>query len=136
MNAGKGDTRRPTDEKKVAENWPADLGPEDGKVKRFHKVYGGSATTAHKLVCSFGRVNKFSPYIEYVHHGAKVTVREDLKGTHRDHCLCFSCAKFRPNNHGENCRVANDTFANCAKHNLTTPVFECLNFVEGEPDAS
>ena len=39
-NAGKGSARRPTDEKKVAANWPENLGPKDGKVRAFFKVYG------------------------------------------------------------------------------------------------
>ena len=46
---GKGDNRRPTDEKKVAENWPADMGPKDGKVKRFKKVYGAPKTQTSNL---------------------------------------------------------------------------------------
>ena len=75
-------------------------------------------------------------YTRYVHHGVEVAVREDLKGTHRKHCLCFSCAKFKPRIREENCPIANDTFMNCVKHGITTPVFECPKFVEGAPDVS
>lgn len=76
-------------------------------------------------------------YIRYVHHGADVAVREDLKGTHREHCLCYACKKFVPfvpPVAGEptrlNCPIALDTFMNCAKHNIVTPVFECPEFEE------
>ena len=34
--------------------------------------------------------------ITYEHHGVTVFVEEKLKGTHRDHCLCFRCDSFKP----------------------------------------
>jgi hypothetical protein len=37
---GKGSNRRPTDEKKVAANWPEGVGPKNGKAEKFRKVYG------------------------------------------------------------------------------------------------
>lgn len=73
-------------------------------------------------------------YEQYSHHGVEVFVRSDLKGKHREFCLCFSCDKFKPGT-PDNCSIANDTFQNCVKHNLTTPVFECPKFVVG-PDRS
>ena len=30
----------------------------------------------------------------YVHHGTKVAVQTELKGKHRDHCLCYLCGSF------------------------------------------
>ena len=48
-NPGKGDNRRPTNERKVAENWPSGLGPPNGRVKRFHKVYGENRRASSKL---------------------------------------------------------------------------------------
>lgn len=63
--------------------------------------------------------------VQYVHHGTLVSVIEDLKGTHRSHCLCFQgCKKFKPESE-DNCPIAKDTFENCVKHGITTPVFEC-----------
>ena len=66
-------------------------------------------------------------YEKYDHHGTNVWVRSDLKGKHRGFCLCFSCGKFKPNQ-ADNCPIASDTFQNCVKHGLTTPVFECPAF--------
>ena len=64
----------------------------------------------------------------YTHHGAEVAVRADLKGKHREFCLCWSCARFRPDNREANCRIANDLYANCVKHSVVTPVFECPQY--------
>lgn len=64
-------------------------------------------------------------YEQYEHHGRKVWVRSDLKGTHRDICLCFSCKTFY-----SGCPIAKDTFDNCKKHGLVTPVLECPEFEE------
>lgn len=56
------------------------------------------------------------------------------KGTHREHCLCFACKKFTPSVVGgpvlANCPIASDTYMNCVKHNIVTPVFECPEFEE------
>jgi hypothetical protein len=32
--------------------------------------------------------------VSYEHHGHNVAVRSDLKGKHREHCLCYRCSKF------------------------------------------
>lgn len=69
-----------------------------------------------------------SLFEQYEHHGSRVWVRRNLKGMHREFCLCHSCEKFKPGTEG-NCPIAQDTYANCVKHNLTTPVFECPSFV-------
>jgi hypothetical protein len=67
---------------------------------------------------------------QYEHHGTVVWVRSDLKGRHRDLCLCFAgCKKFKPGE-PDNCPIANDTYQNCVKHGLTTPVTECSEFEE------
>lgn len=66
--------------------------------------------------------------ISYQHHGNIVKVREDLKGKHRDYCLCHqNCAKFKPGQ-PDHCRIAADTFNNCVKNKLTTPVWECPEY--------
>ena len=69
-----------------------------------------------------------SPYVRYEHHGRQVFVREDLKGKHRDHCLCFSCGKFTPDNRRTNCPIANALYSNCVQFGVVTPVYECPEF--------
>jgi len=48
-----------------------------------------------------------------------------VKGQHREHCLCFSCAKFHPEDRERNCRVANLLYAVCQAMGIVTPVWEC-----------
>ena len=67
----------------------------------------------------------------YCHHGFVVTVRSDLRGRHRDFCLCHQCPKFAPGT-PENCPIAQATYENCVKHGITTPVWECPEFPHEE----
>jgi len=69
-------------------------------------------------------------YIKYKHHGIDVSVREDLKGKHREHCLCWNCAKFKPEDREANCQIANLLYKFDILHNVTTPVWECKKFKE------
>ena len=71
-------------------------------------------------------------YVKYNHHGAEVMVREDLKGKHRDHCLCFACKKANlfDADKSNKCKIADAIYQNCVKFNLVTPVFECPEFEE------
>ena len=65
---------------------------------------------------------------KYIHHGKQVVVISDLKGKHREHCLCFGgCKHFKPGE-PDNCEIANDNFQLCLKHNIVTPVFECPKY--------
>ncbi len=69
--------------------------------------------------------------IHYEHHGRDVAVRAELQGKHREHCLCFQgCARFKPGE-PDHCQIAADTFANCVKHGLVTPVYECPEYTTG-----
>ncbi len=63
----------------------------------------------------------------YKHHGWTVFVDSELKGKHRDHCLCFKCDKFKPNT-SENCPIAQATFENCVRYGITTPMYECPEY--------
>lgn len=64
----------------------------------------------------------------YEHHGATVAVREDLKGCHREYCLCFQgCARFKPGR-PDNCAIAQATYENCVKFDTVTPVWECPEY--------
>lgn len=66
----------------------------------------------------------------YVHHGEQpVWVRMDLRGRHRDHCLCFDCRRFHPGSDG-NCPVAQTVYQNCLNYDLVTPVWECPRFLQ------
>ena len=66
--------------------------------------------------------------VEYVHHGRMVKVRADLKGKHRDYCLCFKCKKFISEDREKNCVIANALYSNCVKFGVVNPVFECPGF--------
>jgi hypothetical protein len=63
-------------------------------------------------------------FIKYKHHGHEVSVREDLKGLHREHCLCYRCERFG------HCPIANEVYAVCLKHHVALPVWECPEFEE------
>lgn len=64
----------------------------------------------------------------YEHHGVMVAVNPELKGEHRQHCLCFECRKFKPGAPETNCPIANLNYAICLAHNIVTPVYECPKF--------
>ena len=67
--------------------------------------------------------------IQYYHHARLVSVREDLWGKHRDHCLCFEpCSRFFPSEPERNCPKARRLFKLCVEEGMTTPVFECPDF--------
>jgi len=63
----------------------------------------------------------------YEHHGRNVAVFTERKGKHKEHCLCFSCAKFHPGT-PENCHIAQATYENCVRYGTTTPMYECPDF--------
>jgi len=65
---------------------------------------------------------------EYEHHGKMVWVRSKLKGSHRDHCLCFTCNKFFPGDKVKNCPIAQELYEFCLKHNTVNPMYECPKF--------
>ena len=78
-------------------------------------------------------LEKFQPkegkmeIVKYNHHGVEVSVISELKGKHRDHCLCFRCKKF-DFDPAKNCPIANLLFAVCIQCHITTPVYECKEF--------
>jgi len=76
-------------------------------------------------------------YVSYDHfgNGVKEWVREDLKGRHREHCMCFDCGKFNMEDREKNCPIANVLYNLCVLHNMCTPVWECPEFVEKVEDA-
>jgi len=73
---------------------------------------------------------KKKEFTVYIHHGKEVHVREDLKGKHREHCLCHSCHCFNPENRATNCPIANLVYSICVLDNLVLPVWECPDFIE------
>jgi hypothetical protein len=65
---------------------------------------------------------------KYIHHGTEVSVISEVKGKHREHCLCFQdCKYFKPNTI-ENCEIAQTNFNLCLKYDLVTPVYECAKY--------
>lgn len=68
-----------------------------------------------------------SPYEIYEHHGRMVWVQSDLKGKHRDHCLCWNCDKLKPGQ-PDNCPIAQKLYAICVEHGTVNPVYECPEF--------
>ena len=70
--------------------------------------------------------------VRFDHHGVEVSAMEHLKGTHREHCLCFICNKLDIEDRDNNCMIANLLFALDQKCEVTTPVFYCKEFKEKE----
>jgi len=68
---------------------------------------------------------------QYDHHGDMMWVRKDLKGTHRDNCLCYECRRFNPDDRQSNCPIANMLYSMCVLAGLVTPVYECKEFEPG-----
>ena len=66
--------------------------------------------------------------VKYQHHGILMNVRKDLKGRHREHCLCFFCKFFDMDNREENCPIANVLYSLNILANIVTPVWECKKF--------
>jgi hypothetical protein len=75
-------------------------------------------------------LNQMSDFVQYNHHGVTVWTTVELKGKHREHCLCFACAEFHPGPPEENCPIANLNYAGCLAHHVTLPVYECPLFVK------
>jgi len=57
-------------------------------------------------------------------------VRSNLKGRHRDHCLCYACDRFAPDDREHNCPRANLLYALDVAFTMTTTVWECSAFVD------
>lgn len=67
---------------------------------------------------------------QYEHHGALVVVVSEVKGKHREHCLCYSCSSFTPEDRSICCPMANELYAFCVANSMVTPVYECPQFTE------
>ncbi len=65
----------------------------------------------------------------YNHHGKRVAVMSDLKGKHRDHCLCYCCKNFKPGT-DENCKIAQETYHHNLQYGLVTPIYECSEYTK------
>jgi hypothetical protein len=67
--------------------------------------------------------------IEYKHHGERVSCFENMKGKHKDFCLCWRCQFLHPGK-DNNCSRAQELFEFDVKNGMVTPVFECPKFKE------
>ena len=87
------------------------------------------------MISFLSRSNVTKHFEQYKHHGDEpVWVRSDLKGEHRDHCLCYDCKRFHPGT-AANCTIAHAIYKNCVLHNVVTPVWECPRFAQ-EPNVT
>lgn len=66
-------------------------------------------------------------FIRYRHHNL-MWGRTDLRGTHREHCICYECNNFQPDSKTDNCPIAQGLYEYDQRHGVTTPVFECAHF--------
>jgi len=69
---------------------------------------------------------------KYIHYGRAVYVKSELKGKHKEMCLCHCCNNFKPLDRERNCLIANTLYELDVLYNLVTPVFECPSWVDKE----
>ena len=74
------------------------------------------------------RLNAEPFIVAYTHHERTVYVRKNLKGKHKDFCLCELCQRFIPESKNKNCKIANALYRLDKKYSLVTPVWECPEF--------
>lgn len=66
----------------------------------------------------------------YTHHGREVVANAELKGRHREICLCYECGNFKPGE-PDNCAAAQQLYQLVVAGPIcVAPVLECDNFVE------
>lgn len=70
--------------------------------------------------------------VKYKHHRAEVSVREDLKGKHREYGLCYKRCKFYTPDEVENCVIADAIFIANQLYNIVTPVWECPKYASSD----
>lgn len=70
-----------------------------------------------------------SEIIKFEHHGKEVFAQKELKGKHRDYCLCWKCGKLKPGAE-DNCKIAALLYRLDILAEVTTPVFYCREFSE------
>jgi len=71
---------------------------------------------------------------KYEYYGVNVSVFSELKGKHKEMCLCWKCALLiiDPAYPAQNCEIARENYELCKKHHVVTPVFECPKFISKE----
>lgn len=65
---------------------------------------------------------------KYTHHGKEVYVDSELKGKHREHCLCYKCKNLFLDDQEKNCKIANVLYRLCILLGIVIPVYECPDF--------
>lgn len=68
-------------------------------------------------------------FLKYFHHGEERWVRSDMMGKNKDFCLCYSCAKFKPNT-PENCEIASGLHAFIIRNHAMAVMWDCAVFEE------
>lgn len=64
-------------------------------------------------------------YENYERNGKKAWVRSDLKGRHKEFCMCWDCKKFTPDTEDKGCPIIKQVLDTAAHHNIVLPVWEC-----------
>jgi len=95
--------------------------------KHFVRLYGNPADGNTYVFNLYQLEVRLSPYETYEHHGAMMHVKSDLKGKHREHCLCYQCDRFAPDSLN-NCHKAQELFDLCVDGDMVAPVWECSDF--------
>lgn len=84
---------------------------------------------------TFVREGVMVSYLHYEHHGGLTWVRSDLIGKHKEYCLCYKCADFKPDHREGNCPRANLLYAIDVILDMVTPVWECPDFEIADTEA-
>lgn len=94
-------------------------------------MVGGSAPRSGcHYGCVYCKQDKEALVERYLHHGCDVAVVSEVKGKHREHCLCFlNCRWFKPGQ-VDNCQIAQMLYENAVKNSMVTPVYECRKYEE------
>lgn len=98
----------------------------DDELEGWHRVARALGETGVRIL---KEMENYTNYTQYDHHGNRVWVRADLRGRHRNHCLCQVCTYFQPGTL-LNCEIAQATYENCVKYGTVTPIWECPKFAK------
>lgn len=101
---------------------------ESCKQKDYHNIGFLSCPRCGSLHLDWVKDMKNVEKYEHWDGYDPVWVMSELKGKHREHCLCHQgCKKFKPGEE-DNCPIAQENFEFCVKHGVVSPMWECPKF--------